>query len=46
MTLQPGANVLARFDDGAPALIERRVGSGRVLIWASSLDLASGTTSP
>ena len=39
MTLQPGANVLARFDDGAPALIERRVGAGRVLMWASSLDL-------
>jgi Aerotolerance regulator N-terminal/von Willebrand factor type A domain len=39
MTVQPGANVLARFDDGAPALVERRVGSGRVLVWASSLDL-------
>jgi len=39
MTLQPGANVLARFDDGAPALVERRVGAGRVLIWASSFDL-------
>ncbi len=39
MTLQPGANVLARFDDGSPALVERRVGSGRVLMWASSLDL-------
>jgi Mg-chelatase subunit ChlD len=39
MTLQPGASVLARFDDGAPALVERRVGSGRVLIWASSFDL-------
>jgi Mg-chelatase subunit ChlD len=39
MTVQPGANVLARFDDGTPALIERRVGSGRVLIWASSFDL-------
>lgn len=39
MTLQPGASVLARFDDGAPALVERRVGAGRVLIWASSLDL-------
>jgi hypothetical protein len=39
MTLQPGANVLARFDDGAPALVERRAGSGRVLVWASSFDL-------
>lgn len=33
------AQIIARFDDGAPALIERRVGSGRVLLWASSLDL-------
>ena len=39
MTVQPGANVLARFDDGAPALVERRVGSGRVLVWASTLDI-------
>ena len=39
MTLQPGANVLARFDDGSPALIERRAGAGRVLVWASSFDL-------
>lgn len=30
--------VLARFDDGAPALLERRVGEGRVLIWTSTLD--------
>ena len=39
LTLQPGASVLARFDDGAPALVERRVGAGRVLVWASSLEL-------
>jgi hypothetical protein len=31
--------VLARFDDGAPALVERRVGNGRVLVWTSTLDL-------
>ena len=31
--------VLARFDDGAPALVGRRVGNGRVLLWTSSLDL-------
>jgi hypothetical protein len=30
--------VLARFGDGATALAERRVGRGRVLIWASTLD--------
>jgi hypothetical protein len=33
------ARTLARFDDGAPALLERRVGSGRTLLWASSIDL-------
>ncbi len=32
------ATVLARFDDGNPALLERHVGTGRVLFWASSLD--------
>jgi len=30
--------VLARFDDGTPALLERRVGRGSVLVWTSSLD--------
>jgi hypothetical protein len=29
---------LARFDDGAVALAEHRVGRGRVLVWASSMD--------
>ncbi len=32
------ARTIARFDDGAPALLERRIGNGRVLLWASSLD--------
>ena len=32
------AEVLARFDDGTPALIERKVGEGRILIWASTMD--------
>ncbi len=36
--LAAGATVLARFDDGAPALVERRSGSGSVLVWTSSLD--------
>ncbi len=31
-------SVLARFDDGAVALAERRVGQGTVLAWSSSLD--------
>ncbi len=30
--------VLARFDDGAEALVEGRRGQGRVLVWASGLD--------
>lgn len=32
------ARVLARFDDGAPALVEAVVGQGRVLVWSSTLD--------
>ena len=34
------AQVLARFDAGAPALLEGRTGTGRVLLWTSTLDLA------
>lgn len=39
-TLTPAATdkVLARFDDGASALVERRVGNGRVIAFASTLD--------
>jgi Aerotolerance regulator N-terminal/von Willebrand factor type A domain len=39
-TLTPvaGASVSARFDDGAPALVERQVGNGKVLVWASTFD--------
>ncbi len=33
-----GANVVARFDDGTAALVERRVDAGTVLTWTSSLD--------
>ena len=38
--VEPGedATVLARFDDGSPALIERRIGEGVVLLWASTID--------
>ena len=32
------ATVLARFDDGNPALIERRIGNGAALLWASTID--------
>ena len=36
----PSAQILARFDAGAPALLERQVGMGRVLLWTSTLDLS------
>lgn len=32
------ARILARFDDGSPALVEGRLGRGRVLVWSSTLD--------
>lgn len=38
MQPQEGDRVLARFDDGAPALVERRVGAGRVIALTSSLN--------
>lgn len=34
----PEDRVLARFDDGSVALAERRLGRGRVLVWASTMD--------
>jgi hypothetical protein len=40
-----GGAVIARLDDGAPLLIERAAGAGRVLVWASTLD-AQGTNAP
>jgi hypothetical protein len=33
-----GARVIARYDDGAPALVEARRGRGRVVLYASTLD--------
>lgn len=39
VTPQQGSAVLARFDDGAPALMEKRVGSGRALVWAAGFDI-------
>lgn len=38
VTPAPGDRELARFDDGHVALLERRVGRGRVLILTSALD--------
>ena len=37
-----GAEILARFDDGQPALLERRHGAGRVLLLAVPLDALAG----
>jgi len=34
----PTDRVLARFDDGGAAMVERRVGTGRVMAFSSSLD--------
>jgi Aerotolerance regulator N-terminal/von Willebrand factor type A domain len=36
--LEAQEGVLARFDDGAVALAERKVGKGRILVWTSTLD--------
>ena len=41
-TAAAGAQVAARFDDGSPALLERRFGRGRVLQFAGSLTRAAG----
>jgi hypothetical protein len=34
----PGDRILARFDDGAIAAAERKVGAGRSVVWTSTLD--------
>jgi hypothetical protein len=39
LTASKDASVLARFDTGEPALVERNAGRGRVLVFASTLDL-------
>lgn len=39
VTLEPGAQILARYDDGAPAMVERKTGEGRVIAWTSTLDV-------
>jgi hypothetical protein len=37
-----GSQVLARFDDGSPLLVERSLGQGRVLLVAAPLDNLTG----
>ena len=38
----PGADVIARFDDGLPAVVERREGLGRIVLIGAPLDNRSG----
>jgi hypothetical protein len=38
----PGAEVVARFDDGLPAVIERREGTGRIVMVDTPLDTRAG----
>jgi hypothetical protein len=38
LTAQPNASVIARFDDGSPAIVERSVGEGKIIVWASTID--------
>lgn len=42
LTPAVGAEVLARFDDGSPAITERRVGEGRLIVNALALDVREG----
>lgn len=37
-----GADVVARFDDGLPAVVERREGAGRIVLVDAPLDTRSG----
>lgn len=44
LTVEPYADsddvsTLLRYQSGAPALIERKIGAGRVLLWTSTVDL-------
>ncbi len=38
LTPEPSDHVLARYDDGAAAMVERQVGNGRVIAFTSTLD--------
>ncbi len=40
LTAAKDATVLARFDTGEPALVEKSAGRGRVVVFASTLDLS------
>ena len=34
----PGSHILLRFEDGSPAIVEKVIGEGRVLLFASTMD--------
>jgi hypothetical protein len=38
LQIDPTDRILARFDDGAIAAAERKVGAGRAIVWTSTLD--------
>ena len=38
LTAAPGGRILARFDDGAVAAAELRLGLGRVIVWNTTVD--------
>jgi hypothetical protein len=42
LTPAVGTDVLARFDDGQPAVLDRREGEGRILVLALALDVREG----
>jgi hypothetical protein len=42
LTALPGSEIIARFDDGSPAILERSVGDGRVLVTTLALDVRDG----
>jgi aerotolerance regulator-like protein/VWA domain-containing protein len=38
ITMPGDSGIIARFDDGNPALVESAAGTGKVVVWASTLD--------
>jgi hypothetical protein len=46
LVADPMSRVLARYDDGAVAMAERKTGAGRVIAWTSTLDDSGWTDLP
>jgi hypothetical protein len=38
LTARGDSGVIARYDDGAPAMVQRAFGAGRIVIWGTTLD--------